>query len=109
MIWLGDNVYADTKDDIGYIEKCYGMLAAHPAFEQPRKEVPFAPIWDDLARPWTSARVFCDILASPGRRAVSRPPSEYFAMHAGFTELIVAASRADLSRFPACSDLCVHD
>jgi alkaline phosphatase D len=47
MIWLGDNVYADTKDDIGYIEKCYGLLSAHPAFEQLRKEVPLAAIWDD--------------------------------------------------------------
>ena len=34
MIWLGDNVYADTKDDITFIEKCYGLLAAQPAFAQ---------------------------------------------------------------------------
>jgi alkaline phosphatase D len=47
MIWLGDNVYADTQDDIGYVEKCYGMLDAHPAFQQLRKDVPFAVIWDD--------------------------------------------------------------
>lgn len=47
MIWLGDNVYADTKDDIGYIEKCYSLLAAQPAFQQLREEVPHAAIWDD--------------------------------------------------------------
>jgi alkaline phosphatase D len=47
MIWLGDNIYADTKDDIGHIEKCYDLLAAHPAFEQLRKKVPMAATWDD--------------------------------------------------------------
>ncbi len=47
IIWLGDNVYADTNDDITYIEKCYSLLGAHPAFQQLRKDVPFAPIWDD--------------------------------------------------------------
>ena len=29
VIWLGDNVYADTMDDITFIEKCYGLLAAN--------------------------------------------------------------------------------
>ena len=47
MIWLGDNVYADTKDDISFIEKCYGLLAAQPAFAQLKKDVPMAAIWDD--------------------------------------------------------------
>jgi alkaline phosphatase D len=47
MIWLGDNVYADTKDDITFIEKCYGLLAAQPAFAQLKKDVPVAAIWDD--------------------------------------------------------------
>jgi alkaline phosphatase D len=47
MIWLGDNVYADTKDDITFIEKCYGLLAAQRAFAQLKKEVPMTAIWDD--------------------------------------------------------------
>jgi alkaline phosphatase D len=47
MIWLGDNVYADTKDDITYIEKCYGLLAAQPAFAQLKNDIPMAAIWDD--------------------------------------------------------------
>jgi len=47
MIWLGDNVYADTEDDIGYIEYCYGLLAAQPAFQQLKENVPFAVTWDD--------------------------------------------------------------
>ena len=47
MIWLGDNVYADTEDDIGHIEKCYALLAAQPGFQQLREQVPFAVIWDD--------------------------------------------------------------
>ena len=47
MIWMGDNVYADTPDDISHIEKCYGLLAGQPAFAELREKVPFAVIWDD--------------------------------------------------------------
>ena len=47
MIWMGDNVYADTSDDISHIEKCYGLLAGQPAFSQLQENVPFAVIWDD--------------------------------------------------------------
>jgi alkaline phosphatase D len=47
MIWLGDNIYADTKDDVAHIEKCYGLLSAHPAFAKLKKDVPMAATWDD--------------------------------------------------------------
>lgn len=47
MIWMGDNVYADTEDDIRFIEHCYSLLESHPAFGQLREQVPFAVTWDD--------------------------------------------------------------
>ena len=47
VIWMGDNVYADTESDISHIEKCYGLLEGQPAFEALRQQVPFAVIWDD--------------------------------------------------------------
>lgn len=46
-LWLGDNVYADTKDDPGFIEACYAALAARPAFQVLRETVPYAAVWDD--------------------------------------------------------------
>ncbi len=46
-LWIGDNVYADTKDDISYVEKCYAALAAKPAFQQLKAQYPFAATWDD--------------------------------------------------------------
>jgi alkaline phosphatase D len=46
-IWLGDNVYADTKDDVSYLEMCYAALEQKPAFQELRKRVPFAATWDD--------------------------------------------------------------
>lgn len=47
MVWMGDNVYADTPDDISYIEKCYNRLASQTAFQKLREDVPFVVTWDD--------------------------------------------------------------
>jgi len=47
VVWLGDNVYTDTEDDISVIEEGHAMLAALPAFDKLRKNTPFAVIWDD--------------------------------------------------------------
>lgn len=46
-LWIGDNVYADTEDDITFVEKCYAALAAKPAFQQLRERYPLAATWDD--------------------------------------------------------------
>jgi hypothetical protein len=46
-IWVGDNVYADTKDDPDYIRACYEALEARPTFRELRETVPFAVAWDD--------------------------------------------------------------
>lgn len=47
MLWVGDNVYADTTDDIGYLRKCYDALAAKPAFRQLREQTTLMATWDD--------------------------------------------------------------
>ncbi len=46
-LWIGDNVYADTRDDITYIEKCYAAMAAKPAFRALRDRYPLVATWDD--------------------------------------------------------------
>ena len=47
LIWLGDNVYTDTEDDLSVIEAGHNMLAALPAFERLRSQTRFAVTWDD--------------------------------------------------------------
>lgn len=46
-IWVGDNVYADTKDDIEFIKGCYQVLANKPEFQQLRKQTITMAGWDD--------------------------------------------------------------
>jgi alkaline phosphatase D len=46
-VWMGDNVYADTQDDIQYIDKCYRRMESQVAFQKLREQVPFVVTWDD--------------------------------------------------------------
>lgn len=46
-LWIGDNIYSDTKDDPSFIEQNYQKLASLPAFQQLKAEVPFLATWDD--------------------------------------------------------------
>lgn len=46
-LWIGDNVYADTEDDITFIEKCYAALEAKPAFQLLYDQYPLVATWDD--------------------------------------------------------------
>lgn len=46
-LWVGDNVYADTKDDPGHIERCYAVLEAKPGFKELRDNSTFMAVWDD--------------------------------------------------------------
>ena len=46
-LWIGDNVYADTKDDITFLDSCYNALAAKPAFKQLIQSYPYMATWDD--------------------------------------------------------------
>ena len=46
-VWMGDNVYGDTKDDINYLKACYDRLASQTAFQKLKELVPFVVTWDD--------------------------------------------------------------
>lgn len=46
-LWVGDNVYADTKDDPRHIERCYAALEAKPGFRELRDASTFLAVWDD--------------------------------------------------------------
>ena len=46
FIFLGDNIYADTRDPKVMADK-YAMLAAKPGFQKLRANTPVCAIWDD--------------------------------------------------------------
>ncbi len=46
-LWIGDNIYADSKDNIAFIEGCYNTLAAKPDFQTLKTSVPYLATWDD--------------------------------------------------------------
>lgn len=46
-LWIGDNIYADTRTDIGYLDSCYQALGAKPAFRQLMATTPYLATWDD--------------------------------------------------------------
>lgn len=46
-LWVGDNVYADTKDDPNFIRRCYAQLTQQPGFKELRAMAEFVPVWDD--------------------------------------------------------------
>jgi alkaline phosphatase D len=47
VLWVGDNVYADTKDDPSHIQRCYDVLEAKPGFKELRERSTFMAVWDD--------------------------------------------------------------
>jgi alkaline phosphatase D len=47
MLWIGDNVYTDSPDEMGIIERGHAVLAALPAFQKLRQMAPAAATWDD--------------------------------------------------------------
>jgi alkaline phosphatase D len=47
VLWVGDNVYADTKDDPKHIRACYDALEAKPGFKELRDSSTFLAVWDD--------------------------------------------------------------
>jgi alkaline phosphatase D len=46
FIFLGDNIYADTRD-LAVLRGKYAQLAAKPGFKKLRETVPILAIWDD--------------------------------------------------------------
>lgn len=46
-LWIGDNIYADTRTNPNFIDSCYQVLAAKPAFQQLKQQIPYLATWDD--------------------------------------------------------------
>ncbi len=46
FVFLGDNIYADTRD-MKVMRECYAQLAAKPGFKKLRDNVPIVAVWDD--------------------------------------------------------------
>lgn len=47
VLWVGDNVYADTENDPSHIERCYRVLENKPGFKELRDRSTFLAVWDD--------------------------------------------------------------
>jgi len=54
FIYLGDNIYGDTKD-MAVLSKKYAQLEARPEFTAFRKTVPLIATWDDHDYGWNDA------------------------------------------------------
>ena len=46
-LWVGDNIYADAKEDPKIIKQCYETLAAKPGFKELRSQGQHMFTWDD--------------------------------------------------------------
>lgn len=54
FIWLGDNIYGDTKD-MNVLKAKYAQLAAKPEFQRLKKNTTFLATWDDHDFGWNDA------------------------------------------------------
>lgn len=46
-LWVGDNIYGDTRDNPRFLDSCYAALAAKPAFRMIKARYPYMATWDD--------------------------------------------------------------
>ena len=54
MLWLGDNIYADTED-MGQMRRIYDALGANPRFRALSASVETMAVWDDHDYGWDNA------------------------------------------------------
>ncbi|MFN7325972.1 MAG: alkaline phosphatase D family protein [Chitinophagales bacterium] len=54
FIWLGDNIYGDTKD-MSVLKAKYAQLAAKPEFQRLKKNTTFLATWDDHDYGWNDS------------------------------------------------------
>ncbi len=54
FVWLGDNIYGDTKD-MQVLKNKYAKLAAKPEFQRLKKATRFLATWDDHDYGWNDA------------------------------------------------------
>jgi alkaline phosphatase D len=90
FIFLGDNVYGDTRD-MQVLQAKYAALAAKPGFRQLRDRTPIVAIWDDhdygendaggeFPMKEESRRIFCDFWGE----AVDSPRRSRSGIHASY-------------------------
>lgn len=84
MIWMGDNVYTDTKSDLQVIKDGHAMLASLPAFQLLQESTRFAVTWDDHDYGLNNA----------GRDYVLREPSKQFFRRFWRAEKYIPADRS---------------
>lgn len=46
-LWVGDNVYADTRDSPNHIRRCYARLTQQPGYKELKESAEFVATWDD--------------------------------------------------------------
>lgn len=89
LIFLGDNIYADTSD-MREMRRKYGVLSSLPGFEQLRRRCPILATWDDhdygvndggadFPERRASQRVFLDFWRVPHDSPRRKRPGVYVA------------------------------
>jgi alkaline phosphatase D len=116
FIWLGDNIYGDTKD-MQVLRDKYAMLAAKPEFQRLKAATPFLATWDDHDYGWNDAgrhypfkeeskEIFLDFWEeptnSPRRLRKGIYTSKYYNNHNMTLQIILLDNRTfrdDLRRY----------
>lgn len=87
FIFLGDNIYGDTKD-MEVLKAKYNMLASKPSFQNLKSNVPMVAIWDDHDYGWNdigrhypfkeqTKEIFIDFFEEPQNSARRTHPGIY--------------------------------
>ncbi len=116
FIYLGDNIYGDTKD-MDVLRAKYALLAAKPEFQKLRQEVPLLATWDDHDYGWNdsgrhyefkeeSKEIFLNFWGEPGNSARRKHEgiytSYYFKNQGKTLQIILLDNRTfrdDLRRY----------
>ena len=89
FLFMGDNIYADTKD-MNLMQAKYNKLAAHAEFGNFRKHIPIYAVWDDhdygrndageeYPAKVQSEQIFLDFFKVPANAATKSRPGIYDA------------------------------
>ncbi|MDX1912354.1 MAG: alkaline phosphatase D family protein [Saprospiraceae bacterium] len=107
FVWLGDNIYGDTKD-MTVLRAKYAQLAAKPEFQRLKKTTRFLATWDDHDFGWNDAgrhypfkkeskEIFLDFWEepadSPRRRREGIYTSQYFEQNGRRLQIILLDNR----------------
>lgn len=87
FIFLGDNIYGDTKD-MEVLKQKYNMLASKPSFQNLKSNVPIVAVWDDHDYGWNdigrhyefkkeSKEIFLDFFNEPSTSTRRTHPGIY--------------------------------